>query len=124
MKSIALLPAAVMALTPAAIAGPYANVETNAGWTGNTYDGQTTEVHGGYENALGEDASWYIQAGPALVGSSGESLERRWSGKTGLGVDVTDRFGVYGEVSAITAGEDLDTDGVGVGAKLGAKYKF
>ena len=124
MKSIALLPAAVMALTPAAIAGPYANVETNAGWSGNSYSGQVTDLHLGYENSLGEDASWYIQGGPALVGVSGEPLERRFSGKTGLGVDVTERLGVYGEVSAITAGEDLDTDALGLGAKLGAKYKF
>ena len=124
MKSIAFLPAAVMALTPAAIAGPYVNVETNAGWSGDSYSGQTTEAHVGFENSLGEDASWYIQGGPAFVGTSGEPLERRWSGKTGLGVDVTDKLGVYGEVSAITAGEDLETDALGLGAKLGAKYKF
>ena len=124
MKSIAFLPAAVMALTPAAIAGPYANVETNAGWSGNSYNGQTTEVHAGFENALGEDASWYVQGGPAFVGTSGEPLERRWSGKTGLGVDVTEKLGVYGELSAMTAGEDLETDALGLGAKLGAKYKF
>ena len=120
---IAILPAAALMAAPA-IAGPYANVETNAGWSGNSYSGQVTDLHLGYENALGEDASWYIQGGPALVGVSGEPLERRFSGKTGLGVDVTDRLGVYGELSAMTAGEDLDTDALGLGAKLGAKYKF
>ncbi len=121
---IALLPAAAIAMAPAAIAGPYANVETNAGWSGNSYSGQVTDLHLGYENSLGEDASWYIQGGPALVGVSGEPLERRFSGKTGLGVDVTKKLGVYGEVSAMTAGEDLDTDALGLGAKIGAKYKF
>ena len=67
MKSIAFLPAAVMALTPAAIAGPYVNVETNAGWSGNEYNGQSTDLHVGYETALSDSASWYIQGGPALV---------------------------------------------------------
>tara|TARA_R100001163_G_C5064094_1_gene201571 strand:- start:9 stop:380 length:372 start_codon:yes stop_codon:yes gene_type:complete len=123
MKFIALLPAAVLMAAPA-IAGPYANVETNAGWSGNSYSGQVTDVHVGFENDLGDAATWYIQGGPALVGVSGEPLERRFSGKTGLGVDVTKRLGVYGEVSAITAGEDLDTDALGLGAKLGAKYSF
>ena len=123
-KFIAFLPASAMLMAPAAIAGPYVNVETNAGWSGNTYSGQGTDVHVGFENDLGDASSWYIQGGPAFVGTSGEPLERRFSGKTGLGVDVTDRLGVYGELSAMTAGEDLDTDALGLGAKLGAKYKF
>ena len=53
MKFIALLPAAALMAAPA-IAGPYVNVETNAGWSGNTYSGQGTDVHVGFENDLGD----------------------------------------------------------------------
>ena len=122
MKSIAFLPAAVMALTPAAIAGPYANVETNAGWSGNSYNGQTTEVHAGFENALGEDASWYIQAGPAVVLNDGEDATTELSGKVGLSVAASERLDVYGEVSAITSDEINFDEDFGVGVKLGVKY--
>ena len=44
--------AAVAALSMsagAAVAGPYVNVETNAGWTGSDYNGATTDFHVGYE---------------------------------------------------------------------------
>jgi hypothetical protein len=108
----------------AAIAGPYVNVETNAGWSGTEYEGQTTDLHVGYEGELGESSSWYVQGGPALVGASGEGLERRWSGKAGIGTSVTERLGVYGEVSAMTADEQFSTDELGLGAKIGAKYSF
>ena len=113
-----------MAHGTAAVAGPYVNVETNAGWTGTEYKGQTTDLHVGYEGELGESSAWYIQGGPALVGAPGEGLERRWSGKVGLGTSVTERLGVYGEVSALTAGEELSTDNLGLGAKAGVKYSF
>lgn len=124
IKSVFAAVAAAPLFAGAAFAGPYVNVETNAGWTGTEYGGQTTDLHVGIEGNLGEDASWYLQGGPALVGLSGEPLERRWSGKTGIGVDVTSKLGVYGEVSAMTAGEEFSTEGLGLGAKLGAKYKF
>ena len=124
IKSVFAAVAAAPLFAGAAFAGPYVNVETNAGWTGTEYGGQTTDLHVGYEGDLGEDASWYIQGGPALVGLSGEPLERRWSGKTGLGVSVTEKLGVYGEVSAMTASDEFNTDSLGLGAKLGAKYSF
>ena len=32
-----------------AIAGPYANIEANSGYTGSDYTGTATDVHVGYE---------------------------------------------------------------------------
>ena len=46
--------AAAFAAPGAALAGPYVNVETNAGWTGADYTGAATDFHVGYEDALGE----------------------------------------------------------------------
>ena len=57
-KIIAILSAA--ALGAPAIAGPYANVEANSGWSGTDYGGTVIDNHLGYEGD-----NWYIQGGPA-----------------------------------------------------------
>ena len=106
----------------AAVAGPYVNVETNAGWTGSDYTGATTDFHVGYEGALGESATYYVQGGASLVTPDGGSDDTVPSGKAGLGVAVTDAVGVYGEVSFIGSGDSsIDR---GYGGKLGLKYSF
>ena len=43
--TIAAAAAAVAFAPAAALAGPYVNVETNAGWTGDDYTGATTDIH-------------------------------------------------------------------------------
>ena len=124
-STIATLAAAAAFAAPgAALAGPYVNIEANAGWTGDDYTGATTDAHVGYEGALGDTgASYYVQGGPAIVSVDGEELSTRFSGKAGVGVPVTDALGIYGEVSFITA-EDEFLDDLGVGGKLGVKYNF
>ena len=113
--------AAAIALAPAAaLAGPYVNVETNAGWVGDDYTAATTDLHVGYEGEAGA-ASYYVQAGPAIVAVDGEDTDTQFSGKAGVGVPVTDALGVYGEMSFLTA---EDEDDFGLGGKLGVKYNF
>ena len=113
--------AAAIALAPAAaLAGPYVNVETNAGWVGDDYTAATTDLHVGFEGEAGA-ASYYVQAGPAIVAVDGEETDTQFSGKAGVGVPVTDAIGVYGELSFLTADDD---DDFGVGGKLGAKFNF
>ena len=120
--TIAAAAAAVAFAPAAALAGPYVNVETNAGWTGDDYTGATTDIHVGYEGAIGESgASYYVQGGPAIVAVDGVETETQFSGKAGLGIPVSDALGVYGEVSFLTAD---DSDDLGVGGKLGVKYNF
>ena len=122
IKSIFAATAALSVSAGAAVAGPYVNVETNAGWTGDDYTGATTDIHVGYEGALGDSgASYYVQGGPAIVAVDGADTETEFSGKAGVGVPVTDALGVYGEVSFLTA---EDSDDLGVGGKLGLKYSF
>ena len=123
-KSAIALAAAAPLMAAPALAGPYVNVETNAGWAGDDYVGATTDIHVGYGGALGEDASWYIQGGPAIVAIDGEENETRYSGKVGIAADLTDRLGVYGELSALTATDSLEMDDLGVGGKLGATFSF
>ena len=118
--TIAAAAAAVAFAPAAALAGPYVNVETNAGWTGDDYTGATTDVHVGYEGEIGA-ASYYVQGGPAFVAPDGADGDTQFSGKAGVGVPVTDALGVYGELSFITAD---DSDNNGYGGKLGVKYSF
>ena len=120
IKSVFAATAALSMSAGAALAGPYVNVETNAGWTGDDYSGATTDVHVGYEGEVGA-ASYYVQAGPAVVAVDGADTETQFSGKAGVGIPVSDAIGVYGELSFLTAD---DSDDLGVGGKLGLKYSF
>jgi hypothetical protein len=124
IKSVFAATAALSMSAGAALAGPYVNVEANASWTGDDYTGATTDLHVGYEGAIGETgASFYVQGGPAIVAADGAENSTRFSGKAGIGVPVTDAFSAYGELSFITA-EDEFMDDLGVGGKLGVKYNF
>ena len=119
-KSVFAATAALSMSAGAALAGPYVNIETNAGWVGDDYTAATTDLHVGFEGEAGV-ASYYIQAGPAIVAVDGEETDTQFSGKAGVGVPVSDAIGVYGEMSFLTA---EDEDDFGLGGKLGVKYNF
>jgi len=124
IKSVFAAAAALSVSAGAAVAGPYVNVETNAGFAGNDYTGAVTDLHVGYENDLGENSSWYIQGGPAIVSADGEESETEFSGKVGVNVGVSERVGVYGELAALTEDQEFDTSTLNVGVKAGIKYSF
>ena len=123
-KSAIALAAAAPLMAAPALAGPYVNVETNAGWA----KGMTTlaqlpistldmvvplvKMHPGISRVA------------AIVAIDGEENETRYSGKVGIAADLTDRLGVYGELSAVTATDSLEMDDLGVGGKLGATFSF
>ena len=122
IKSVFAATAALSVSAGAALAGPYVNVEANAGWTGSEYNGAGTDLHLGYEGALGETGSYYVQGGATVLTPDGGDADTVPSGKAGLGLALTDALGAYGEVSFVGSGdEDLDR---GYGAKLGVKYNF
>jgi len=122
IKSVFAASAALSLSAGAAFAGPYVNVEANSGWTGSNYSGTSTDLHVGYEGALGEKASYYVQGGATVVSPDGGESDTVPSGKAGIGVGVTDALGVYGEVSFVGSGDDnIDR---GYGTKAGLKYSF
>ena len=124
MKSVitaGLLLGAAHGLTAPVLAGPYANVEANSGFTGADYVGSVTDIHVGYEGSIGESAGFYVQGGPAIVSGDEVETTTELSGKAGIGVDVTEALNVYGEVSFITVdGGDENS----YGTKVGVKYNF
>jgi len=123
-KSIFAATAALSMSAGAALAGPYVNVESNASWSGDDYVGAITDIHVGFGGDLGEDASWYVQGGPAILAVDGAENETRYSGKVGVAADLTDSLGIYGELSALTASDSFEMDDLGVGGKLGATFSF
>ena len=118
IKSFSCAAAALAFGASAAVAGPYVNVEANAGWVGSEYTGNVTETALGYEYSDGP-YSVYAQGGPAFVSVSGEDSEMEFSGKIGGSVAASDQFSVYAELAGITG--DLNNS---YGGKLGAKYAF
>ena len=121
-KSVLAAAAAAPLMATAAMAGPYVNVEANSGWTGSDYTGTSTDLHVGYEGALGENASWYAQGGATVITPDGGAADTVPSGKAGLGVNLTDKLGAYGEVSFVGSGvAGVDR---GYGTKFGLKYSF
>jgi len=119
IKSVFAATAALSMSAGAAFAGPYVNVEANSGWVGSDYAGTVTEAHVGYNGELGEDASWYVQGGPALVAPDGDDTEAEFSGKAGAAIALSDALSAYGEVSFITGDDDT-----GYGTKIGVTYSF
>ena len=122
MKALILAGAASMMAAPA-FAGPYVNIETNAGYVDGEYENATTDFHVGYEGALSENAGFYVQGGPALVNVDGAGTENEYSGKAGVGVDLGEQLNVYGEGSFLTVGQSFEDD-LNVGAKVGVTYRF
>ena len=120
IKSALAAVAAAPLFASAAFAGPYVNVENNAGFTGSSYEGNITDFHVGFEGDLGESAGYYIQAGPALIAIEGEDgTETELSGKAGIGIDLSESLNAYGEVSFLTGDDDN-----AYATKVGLKYSF
>ena len=120
MNKIALALATISFASTPAMAGVYVNAESNASYTGNDYTSRTTDLHVGYES--GNDIfDYYVQGGPALTAVADvDGTETKLSGKLGGTFDVTQKLGVYGEVSGVS-NEDADNT---YGTKIGAKYSF
>ena len=121
IKSALAALAAAPFFASSALAGPYVNIESNAGYTGSDYNAVTTDFHVGYEGPIGEKAGYYVQAGPAIVSADGADTTNEFSGKAGLGVDVADNVNVYGEIAFITVDGQDDNN---YGLKAGVKYSF
>ena len=121
MKSIIAV-AALSALSAPAFAGPYVNIENNAGWVGGEFGASVTETHVGYNFEASENVDLYIQAGPAFVFIEDESMNTEISGKIGVNADVQENLALYAEVALLT--EDAEFDNLTVATEVGLKWFF
>ena len=119
--ALAALTASAALATPAT-AGVFVNVEANSSRTGSNFESTVTDLHVGYEGG-GEQFGYYVQGGPAIVAVDGVDSDNRLSGKLGGSFQATEAFGVYGEISVLTADNDTNNDN-SWGTKIGAKYSF
>ena len=123
MKFAAIAAGAASLMAAPAMAGPYVEIENNAGFVGSEYAASTTDFHVGYEADLAENVSFYVQGGPALVNVEGEGTENEYSGKAGVGVTLSEEVNIYGEVSLLTVGQEFEED-LNLGTKIGVRYSF
>ena len=120
MKSIALALATISFASAPAMAGVYVNAESRDGFTGKDYTGRTVDLHIGYEGDVGK-LGYYIKGGPDISAVADvDGTERTLSGKLGGKFDITQKLGVYGELSG-TSNDEADNT---YGTKIGAKYSF
>ena len=122
MKALILAGAASFLSAPA-FAGPYVEIENNAGYRDGDYTAATTDFHIGYEGEISESATYYVQGGVASVRADGEDNETEISGKAGVGVDISENLLAYGEVAFLTEDQQFDDD-LNVGVKVGVRYSF
>ena len=119
MKKILLATTAALFSSPA-FAGVYVNTEVNNGYTGSDYNGRTVDLHVGYEGSV-KKLDYYIQGGPAFTAVADvDGTETEFSGKVGGTFNVSQKLGVYGELSGISNGDEDNS----YGSKLGLKYSF
>ena len=122
IKSTLAALAAAPLFAGAAMAGPYVNVEANSGFTGSNYTGTAIDTHLGYEGALGESASWYVQGGATIIAPDAGASDTVPSGKAGLSAGLTEQLSAYGEVSFLGSGvAGVDRS---YGTKAGLKFAF
>ena len=122
IRSFLTVAAASALAVPSAFAGVYVNVENNGSYTGKDFTNATTDFHVGYEGEVGA-VGYYVQGGPALVRPDGADGDTRISGKLGGSFAATEKLGVYGELSVLTADSDTEDDNT-YGTKVGLKYSF
>ena len=120
MKSIALALATISFASAPAMAGVYVNAESKDKYTGSDYTGRAVDLHVGYEGEVGK-LGYYIQGGPQISAVADvDGSETTLSGKLGGKFKVTQKLGIYGEVSGVSNDEADNT----YGTKIGAKFKF
>ena len=124
MKSLLIGAASAVAFAPAAIAGPYINIENNAGFSGAgdglDFVGSATDFHLGIEGSK-DTLSGGLQAGPQLVAPDGGDVTVELSGKAFGAVALSPKADLYGELSFATA-EEMDY--ANFGTKIGVKFKL
>lgn len=96
-----------------AIAGPYAVVENNGGYTGSDFTGSVTDFHVGYEKG-----GFYGELGPSWFSPDEGEAEMLLTGKVGGSFPVNEKLAAYGELGVTF--DEVNS----YGTKVGVKYSF
>ena len=112
--SIAALAAAPLLASGAAFAGPYVNLEATGSYPDGAYSSGGLEAVVGYEGTTESGIGWYVAGGPTATHTetADEFGDVEFIGYLGGSYD---KF--YGEISGVTAEDDVDWAG-----KVGVKF--
>lgn len=105
MKALVVASAALISGS-AAQAGPFLNLENNAGFLGSDYAGSVTDLAIGYSVDLGDKTTVGAQVGPAFVNPDEGDGTTEISGKIYGDVDLTEKLNVYGEFALLTVDDE------------------
>ena len=122
MSKAFLVASAALISGSAAFAGPYVNIENNAGFLGSDYAGSVTDLAIGYDTQLGEKTTLGAQIGPSFVNPDGSDVDgsTQISGKVFGDISLTEKLSVYGELAGLTS---ETTDNI-YNLKAGATWRF
>ena len=115
-STIAAVAASPFLFAGAAFAGPYVNLEASGSYPDGAYDSGALEAVVGYEGVTESGIGWYVSGGPTVTHTetADEFGDVELIGYAGA---TYDKF--YGELSAVTAEDDIDW-----AAKAGVKFTF
>ena len=120
-STLAALAATPLLFSGAAVAGSYVNVEANGSYPDGAYESGTWEFQLGYEGTTPNGIDWYVSGGPTVTHTEAadEFGDTELIGYLGGSKALTESTGIYGEVSGVTAEDDVNW-----GGKVGLKYTF
>ena len=120
-STIAALAATPLLFSGAAFAGPYVNLEASGSYPDGAYSSGALEAQLGYEGETPSGIGWYVSGGPTVTHTetADEFGDVELIGYLGGSKSLTEKTGLYGEVSGVTAGDDVNW-----GGKVGMKYSF
>ena len=120
-STIAALAASPFLFAGAAFAGPYVNLEATGSYPDGAYSSGGLEAVVGYEGETPSGIGWYVSGGPTVTHTetADEFGDVELIGYLGGSKSLTEKTGLYGEVSGVTAGDDVNW-----GGKVGMKYSF
>ena len=115
-STIAALAASPFLFAGAAFAGPYVNLEASGSYPDGAYTSGGLEAVIGYEGTTEGGIGYYVSGGPTVTHTetTDEFGDVEFIGYLGGSYD---KF--YGEISGVTASDDVDWSG-----KVGVKFTF
>ena len=120
-STIAAVAASPFLFAGAAFAGPYVNLEATGSYPDGAYSSGGLEAVVGYEGETPGGIGWYVSGGPTVTHTEAadEFGDTELIGYLGGSKALTESTGIYGEVSGVTAEDDVNW-----GGKVGLKYTF
>ena len=125
-RFLAAVAAAPIAISSAAVAGPYINADIESKFYDGEYHMSQTGLHLGYKDAKGK-LEYNIQGGPLLTSVDNpddDGTEIDLSAKAGVSYAVKDNVDIYGEVTAMFLSSDYYGEWDEVTTNVGVTYEF